>query len=213
MDEKLLIRMTLRVMSECGSATLESVLDRLEPWTSAMGGARAFQTAKALRWIEAVPGSGERDDPHYRLTRGGRDELARETGLGLRIARGAVDPEPGSNAVSMQNVLDVFADFDQFGGASIELVAWELDVDQRSISGTWTEAINHGLLKRSGSDSTAGHKEELWSLTDRGRHMQLRSEEEFPGPRQPHAFGSLDSSMRATSTRECASSLTKIRDR
>ena len=73
--------------------------------------------------------------------------------------------------VSIQNVLDVFADFDQFGGASIELVAWELDVDQSSIIGAWTQAINDGLLERSGSDSTGGHNEELWSLTDRGRQM------------------------------------------
>jgi hypothetical protein len=69
----------------------------------------------------------------------------------------------------MQNVLDVFADFEQFGGASIELVAWELDVDHSRIIGAWTQAINDGLLERSGSDSTSGHNEELWSLTDRGR--------------------------------------------
>jgi len=83
------------------------------------------------------------------------------------------DREPRrSQAASIQNVLDVLADFDQFGGASIQLVAWELDVDQSRIIEAWTQAINDGLLERSGSDTTDGHDEELWRLTDRGRRTQ-----------------------------------------
>jgi DNA-binding PadR family transcriptional regulator len=185
MDDKLLIRMTLRLMSEPRSATLESVLNELEPWTTAMGGARAFQTARGLGWIEAEPGSGGDCDPRYRLTQAGQNELARGTVRSVDIVAGAVDRElRRSQAVSIQSVLDVFADFDQFGGASIELVAWELDVDQGRISGAWTHAINDGLLERSGSDSTAGRNEELWSLTDRGRQVQVTSEEQLSASRQ-----------------------------
>ncbi len=81
-------------------------------------------------------------------------------------------PTLSPRSVAMHTVLDVFADFDQFGGASIGLVAWELDVDPSNIVASWTQAINDGLLERSGSDTAAGYDEELWSLTDRGRQMQ-----------------------------------------
>ena len=40
-------------------------------------------------------------------------------------------------ATSLQAVLDVVAEFDEYGGASVGLVAWELCVDERLVAEAW----------------------------------------------------------------------------
>lgn len=71
-----------------------------------------------------------------------------------------------TNAISGRRLLDVMADFDQFGGASIELVAWELCIEESAVSAAWSRAIADGLLERSGTDEVRG--EETWRLTSWG---------------------------------------------
>ena len=51
-----------------------------------------------------------------------------------------------TNAISGRGLLDVMADFDQFGGASRELVAWELCIEESAVSSAWSRAIADGLL-------------------------------------------------------------------
>jgi hypothetical protein len=92
-------------------------------------------------------------------------------------------PDPGAadretrrtNAVSGRSLLEVMADFDQFGDGSLGLVAWELSIDESAVSVAWSRAIADGLLERSGTDEVPG--EETWRLTTRGRRAYEGSDD------------------------------------
>ena len=73
--------------------------------------------------------------------------------------------------VPLQQVLEVGAEFDPSGGASLGLVAWELCVDEELVAPAWRQAIRHKLIRRAGRDS----HEQLWRLTSAGRALD-RSE-------------------------------------
>jgi hypothetical protein len=76
--------------------------------------------------------------------------------------------------ISVQRVLEVVGDFDQTGGASLGLVAWELSVDQERVIDAWKQAQADKLIKPAGNDPV--HGEQMWRLTvggwaaRRGRH-------------------------------------------
>jgi hypothetical protein len=59
--------------------------------------------------------------------------------------------------------LDVVRDFDEFGGASVELAAWELEISEASIAPSLPDAINCGLLHDGGVDDTG---EQMWQLRE-----------------------------------------------
>ena len=67
------------------------------------------------------------------------------------------------------------ADFDEFGGASLELVAWELCIEESAVSAAWSRAIADGLLERCGTDEVPS--EETWRLTTRGRRAYEGSDD------------------------------------
>ena len=64
--------------------------------------------------------------------------------------------------LSLRQVLGVIADFDEFGGATPSLVAWELFVEEQRVAPAWEEAVAEGLLRRAGRDGLDG--ERLWRL-------------------------------------------------
>lgn len=64
---------------------------------------------------------------------------------------------------SVQQVLEVLGEFDQSGGASFGLVAWELSVDEERILDAWEQAQADGLIKPAGNDPLDG--EQVWRLT------------------------------------------------
>jgi hypothetical protein len=66
--------------------------------------------------------------------------------------------------VSLQQVLEAVGEFDDCGGASLGLVAWELCVDEELVAPAWQQAINHGLIKPAARDS----QEQLWRLSSAG---------------------------------------------
>jgi hypothetical protein len=68
--------------------------------------------------------------------------------------------------ISEQGLLDVLADFDEQGGASLGLVAWELFLTERDVSETWAAAIAAGWMEPAGWDDVFG--EQLWRLTEGG---------------------------------------------
>jgi hypothetical protein len=74
--------------------------------------------------------------------------------------------------VSLQLVLEVVAEFDDSGGASLGLVAWELSDDEELVASAWQQAIDHGLIRAAGRDS----HEQLWRLTSAGWAAVTRSE-------------------------------------
>jgi diguanylate cyclase (GGDEF)-like protein len=113
---------------------------------------------------------------------------AKATGGGKTIGAGALrlpnaDGEDGqlvsarlpriisdlAHAASVKDVLDVCAHFDASGGASVELTAWELDIELAAVIAAWSRAIKDGLLEPSGTDPDSG--EEMWRLSDHGRHV------------------------------------------
>jgi hypothetical protein len=68
--------------------------------------------------------------------------------------------------ISEQGLLDVVAEFDRLGGASLGLVAWELVVAESDVIETWDTAIAAGWLEPAGRDGVFG--EQLWRLTADG---------------------------------------------
>ena len=67
-------------------------------------------------------------------------------------------------AISQHAVLEVVGEFDECGGASIGLVAWELCVDESTVSAAWEKARATGLIAPAGRDQ----QEQLWRLTSAG---------------------------------------------
>jgi hypothetical protein len=78
----------------------------------------------------------------------------------LGAASGLRDPAP----VSIQQLLEVAAEFDPSGGASLGLVAWELCVDEELVAAAWQQATSLGLISPAGRDCD----EELWRLSAAG---------------------------------------------
>jgi DNA-binding PadR family transcriptional regulator len=168
MDEQIPVRTVLRVISGRGAASLELVARELEPHAAASNVARAFQAARAKRLIEVDPSGTAVRDPVYRLTPSGTEALerrrARRTADRLASARrGTRRLEP----VALQRVLNVLADFDEFGGASRDLVAWELDVEESAVAAAWARAVDDGLLEESVVHDALSEK--MWRLTERGK--------------------------------------------
>jgi hypothetical protein len=67
-------------------------------------------------------------------------------------------------AISLQAVLEVVGEFDEAGGASVGLVAWELCIDEGLVLGAWEQARVAGLIVPAGQDQ----HEQLWRLTAAG---------------------------------------------
>jgi hypothetical protein len=70
------------------------------------------------------------------------------------------------DGISVRVVLDVLAEFDDLGGASPSLVAWELFVEEERVADAWEQMLADGLLKPAGRDP--GDDEQLWRLTAGG---------------------------------------------
>lgn len=70
------------------------------------------------------------------------------------------------DGISVQRVLEVVGDFDEYGGASLGLVAWELSVSERQAADAWAQAQAEELLEPAGGDKI--HDEQLWRLTADG---------------------------------------------
>ena len=68
--------------------------------------------------------------------------------------------------ISVQQVLEVVGDFDESGGASVSLIAWELSVEEQRVARAWERAVAEGLVRRAGRDRLDG--ERLWRLTAGG---------------------------------------------
>ncbi|HWF75211.1 MAG TPA: GGDEF domain-containing protein [Solirubrobacteraceae bacterium] len=91
----------------------------------------------------------------------------------------AVRPSTGTaSGASVNDVLAVSAQFEQSGGASIELTAWELETELAHVVSAWSHAIEQGLLEPAGTDKASG--EEMWRLSDQGRRALTSS----PRPEQ-----------------------------
>ena len=73
------------------------------------------------------------------------------------------------SATSLRAVLQVLGEFDESGGASVGLVAWELCVDERLVAGAWEQARATGLIAPAGYDL----HEQLWRLTPAGWATRL----------------------------------------
>lgn len=78
-----------------------------------------------------------------------------------------------SSATLLQAVLQVLGEFDESGGASEGLVAWELCLDERLVAGVWAQARATGLIAPAGFDL----HEQLWRLTAAGWAAQHRGRE------------------------------------
>ena len=82
-------------------------------------------------------------------------------------APGTESQEFSDDPVSLETLLHVMAEFDEFGGASLGLVAWELFVNERAVHDAWNEAVETGLIELAGVEPI--YTEELWRLTEAAR--------------------------------------------
>ena len=69
--------------------------------------------------------------------------------------------------ISVDQLMVVMRDFDEFGGASIELVAWELGAPPSRLDAAWSRAVAEGMLEPAGVDSVFG--EPIWRLSEKSR--------------------------------------------
>jgi hypothetical protein len=69
--------------------------------------------------------------------------------------------------ISVDQLMVVMRDFDEFGGASIELVAWELGEPPSRLDAAWSRAVAEGMLEPAGVDSVFG--EPIWRLSEKSR--------------------------------------------
>jgi hypothetical protein len=76
--------------------------------------------------------------------------------------------------ISEQGLLEVLADFDRLGGASLGLVAWELFVTEQDVTEAWEIAVASGWLAPAEQDDVYG--EQLWRLTAEGWTARLARE-------------------------------------
>lgn len=67
----------------------------------------------------------------------------------------------------LTRLLGVVHDFDDFGGASAELVSWELGLDSVDVTGAWERAIQNGYLEPAPPDRVLG--EQMFRITTCGR--------------------------------------------
>jgi hypothetical protein len=68
--------------------------------------------------------------------------------------------------ISVSQLLDAVGAFDEFGGASLALVAWELCADDEDVLRAWRTAQRERLLKPGDRDPDIN--EQLWRLTGKG---------------------------------------------
>jgi hypothetical protein len=82
--------------------------------------------------------------------------------------------------ISVRHVLEVVGDFDEFGGASLGLVAWELAVDEERVLEAWERAQADGLIKPAGKDRSSLVADHFEPVVER----ILRNAQQ-PGPLRP----------------------------
>ena len=123
---------------------------------------------------QSVIDRGELGHPTTRVKRGGVHCVrgARHPGSIGVVAYASHMTAPGAasgrfrmlSSVSLRRLLEVAAEFDHFGGASLGLVAWELCVEEELVAPAWRRAVSDGLIAPAGRD----YQEQLWRLSSAG---------------------------------------------
>jgi hypothetical protein len=99
--------------------------------------------------------------------------------MAIRYSASCIEPTPWARTMvpaatsdifwtrfRCKRVLEVVADFEESGGATLGLVAWELSVDELQVADAWEQAQAERLLEPAGRDNV--HDEQLWRLTAAG---------------------------------------------
>ena len=60
------------------------------------------------------------------------------------------------SGLTAEQVLATLSVFDRFGGASLELIAWEFGVAPSTIADVWDRLRDDGLLRPAGEDPATG---------------------------------------------------------
>jgi hypothetical protein len=153
------VMLVLRRLAATGSASVQSVAHELGLGRS-YDVEVAFTAALAAGLIEAARIEPESGQFQYRLTADGARALAEHD---LRPDSGAAHHDRHRDA-TIEDLLTVLIDFGPFGGATRELVAWELFTGLEQVADAFREAIAERLIER-----VPEATEETWRLTKRGQ--------------------------------------------
>jgi DNA-binding HxlR family transcriptional regulator len=151
-DEQIPITRILQFIGERDAASFRSLERELGDIATPAELAGTLKTALTEGLVTAHLSAAEDGELRYRLTPRGLQVLASS----LTTA----------DTVSLQTVLAVLADFDNLGGGSLGLVAWELYQAEEALAPAWARAIRERLLEPAGTDEV--HGEDMWRLSERG---------------------------------------------
>jgi hypothetical protein len=126
----------LSVIAEHGPMSLGRLLDRLASSGRPAVVASAFQSARAAGLVERTGRATSDGDATYCLTPAGHVRACDFAGDEVVATDGSALPFPVILAV-----------VDEFGEASLGLVAWELSLDESELVATWRRALDEGLLE------------------------------------------------------------------
>jgi hypothetical protein len=104
--------------------------------------------------------------------KGARDH---DSGMAPSFASEAVSVRPlespvGECPVSLEDVLETV---EEFGSASLDLIAWEFSVPAAELAAVWDQAVGEGLLRLVGSLKGAG--EQMYAIATPGHVAQRTS--------------------------------------
>jgi DNA-binding HxlR family transcriptional regulator len=151
-DEQIPITRILQLIDERDAASFRSLERELGDIATPAELAGTLKTALTEGLVTAHLSAAEDGELRYRLTPRGLQVLASS------LAK--------ADTVSLQTVLTVLADFDNLGGGSLGLVAWELYQAEEALAPAWARAIRERLLAPAGTDEV--HGEDMWRLSERG---------------------------------------------
>ncbi len=82
-------------------------------------------------------------------------------------SRGVNEAAAASWPSAKRWLVEILGTIDEFGSASLGLVAWELSLDEGEIEPAWEEALRTGLIER--THTCPATHEEMYSLAGRER--------------------------------------------
>jgi hypothetical protein len=87
------------------------------------------------------------------------------------------------SSLTPRDVLEALVEFDEFGGASFELIVWEYGLQPGAVVDAWEQVRAGGLVDAIGNDKFSG--EQMYRLNDAGWEAEVACGGRRPRGRVP----------------------------